>query len=93
MASKADPNMIKYFAENKKCFMCKHRFDEPWIKPAKNTSKKLNPNFNVHALIHMQQTHGIPENYVRDWIVQSVYGWKKTGQLGGKPIFKELISE
>lgn len=86
---KANENILRGFATSKKCFMCKYQYDQPLILPHNKPVKKLSPNFNGKALFHLFQSHGIPPEYVMDWVVQSVYGMKMTLD-GGKPIFEEI---
>lgn len=75
----ANPDMITVWATRNKCWMCKHRFTEPVILPVKSPKPgKFQPNFNVNVLFHLFDTHGIPNDIVRDWITGSIYGQELT---------------
>lgn len=76
---KAKPEIIKMWAQRNKCWMCKHRFEEPVILPVKNPKRgKFQPNYNPHVLWHMYDTHGLPPDTVMEWIMGSIYGAKLT---------------
>lgn len=71
---KANPNMIKMWSERTKCWMCRHRFTEPVVLPVKQPQRgKFQPNISAEVLFHMSDTHGLPPETVRQWIIGSVY--------------------
>lgn len=75
----ANPEMIKKWATRNKCWMCKHRFDKPVLLPVENPERgKFQPNFNAEILFHVFDTHGIPDDIVREWIIGSIYGMELT---------------
>ena len=85
---KANPNMIKMWSERTKCFMCKHKFDKPVILPVEKPERgKFQPNFNIEYIWHLSDTHGIPDDISRRWIIASIYGLERTltgaKELGG----------
>lgn len=74
---KANPNILKMWTERTKCWMCKYKFDQPVILPVEKIVKgKLQPNINVKVLFHLYDTHGLPPDIVRSWIIGSVYEQK-----------------
>lgn len=76
---KANPAMIKMWSERTKCWMCKHRFDKPVLLPTEHPEHgKLQPNYNVEVLFHLQDTHGIPHDAVPRMILNSIYGIENT---------------
>lgn len=73
--NKAKPEVLQMWAKRDKCFMCKHKFEKPFILPVeKPTRSKFQPNFNVEAVFHLSDTHGIPDDVSRRWIVGTIYG-------------------
>jgi len=72
---KANQKMIELWAKRNKCFMCKKIFESPFILPVvKQVRDKFQPNFNTEAILHLYDTHGIPDNISRKWIIGSIYG-------------------
>lgn len=60
-----------YLAERHRCPQCKHRLEQPILMPAGCGEKNclaINPAF----LFHMRDTHGIPENMYREWLLDSL---------------------
>lgn len=81
----ANRENIVFWANRDKCMQCKHLFDNPYLLPVTNPQHgSLQPNFNVDAIYHMQETHGIPESTYREWITGSIYG-QSLGEFGIKP--------
>lgn len=71
----ADARIIELFAKRDKCWMCKHKFAKPVILPVEKPIKgKFQPNINNDVLVHLSETHGLPDDTVRDWVHGSVYG-------------------
>ncbi len=74
---KANPVIIKLFAERKKCWMCKHQFEQPVLLPVKSPERnKFQPNINTKALFHLKDTHGLPPEIVAGWIKGACYNQK-----------------
>lgn len=72
---KANPAMIEKLASRNKCWMCKHKFDKPVLLPVDTLKQgEYQPNVNVEVLFHMSDTHGLPAETVREWIIGAVYG-------------------
>lgn len=60
--------------ERTQCWMCKHRFDAPYVLPVENPEPgRFQPRFNGDALFHMQDTHGLTPDLVTSMIVNSIY--------------------
>ena len=71
---KANQEILKMFATRNKCFMCKRKFDKPFILPVeKNASGVFKPNLNAKVAFHVSDTHGIPYQTFYDWITGSIY--------------------
>lgn len=66
---KANPVAIVQLADRKRCAMCKHREDEGHLLPNKG-SIWPSPAW----MLHYQDTHGLPHQVVREWIIGLVYG-------------------
>lgn len=64
---KANPLIIKQWAERKKCLMCKHGKDEGHMLPR----GKYWPS--PAWLFHYQDTHGLDHQDTYMWIFQSAY--------------------
>ena len=76
---KANPQMLNMFANRNKCFMCKRRFDKPFILPVEKIEPGVfKPNFNAEILFHVSNTHGIPYEILCNWIAGSIYGQELT---------------
>lgn len=65
---KANPAVIKVWAERTKCAMCKHRKEEGHILP----EGKYYPS--PSWLFHYEDTHGFPHDMLHKYIWNSVYG-------------------
>jgi alanyl-tRNA synthetase len=66
--------VIKELAEMTKCFMCKRRFGGSLLLPVKNRKRGVfAPSINGEWLFHLEDTHGLPHDIVRDWVYNSVY--------------------
>lgn len=77
----ANPSMIKMWSERTKCWMCKHRFDEPVILAVDKPERgKFQPHYNAKVAFHMQDTHGIPHEAVCKMILNSIYSIENTMQ-------------
>lgn len=75
----ANPKVIDYFSKKTKCWSCKHRFKCPVLLPVtKPIHDKFQPNYNIEVLFHLHDTHGIPEDILREWIIGSIYGQELT---------------
>lgn len=75
----ANPKRIALWSQRDKCFMCKHRFDKPLLLPVeKPQAGKFQPNFNPVYLFHVTETHGIPHDIFREWVIGSIYGMELT---------------
>lgn len=71
----ANPEVIELFATRNKCWMCKHRFEKPVLLPVEKPERdKFQPNVNMEILFHLSDTHGLPPETVREWIIGKVYG-------------------
>lgn len=71
----ANAEVIRMWATRDKCLMCKHKFDKSFILPVdKPVRGEFQPNFNVEAIFHLSDTHGIPHDISRRWITGSIYG-------------------
>lgn len=80
------------WATRNKCFMCKHKLEQPFVLPVdKPTQKAFQPNFNIDAIFHLSDTHGIPDDVSRKWIIASIYGLQ-INEFGAKGL-EELYSE
>lgn len=80
--AKAIPEMLQFWATRTRCLNCKHRFKKPYILPVdKSQQGAFQPNFNIEALFHMQDTHGLPNDIYRAWITGSIYG-QRLAELG-----------
>lgn len=66
---KAQPHMIVMLAEKKKCIMCRHKEEEGHILPS--VAGKFNPS--AKWAFHYEDTHGLPHEYVVDWLFKMVY--------------------
>lgn len=64
------PKRLFFFRNRKKCIDCKHRENEPYILPSE---EKGTINFSVKWVLHHQETHGIPNDLFRSWLVKSLY--------------------
>lgn len=70
----ANPTMIQIWATRDKCWSCKHRFEKLVILPVKKIKPGIfQPNINVEVLVHVYDTHGIPPDILRNWIIGSIY--------------------
>ena len=59
-----------YFVERYRCLQCKHRLEQPILMPAgcgDEGCMAINPAF----LFHMHDTHGIPEEMYREWLLEA----------------------
>lgn len=65
---KANPGMIKMWAERRKCAMCKHRKDEGHILP----KGEFYPS--PAWMFHYEDTHGFPHDIAIKFIWNGVYG-------------------
>lgn len=75
----ANPSAIEMWSQRTKCWMCKHKFDEPVLIPVDKPIKgKLQPNINAEVLFHLYDTHGLDPEVVRQWIIGSVYNLELT---------------
>ena len=76
---KANPDIIKMWAQRDRCWMCKHRFKKPVILPVhKPECGKLQPHYNAEIFWHLWDTHGIPDEIAIGWVFGSVYGLELT---------------
>lgn len=76
---KANTEVIKMWATRNRCFMCKHKFEQPFILPVENPQRgKFQPNYNTEILFHLYDTHGLSPDIVRDWIFGSIYSIERT---------------
>lgn len=88
---KANPEVIMMWSKRTKCWMCKHRFDKPVILPVDKPERdKFQPNINADVLWHMSDTHGLPPDIVREWIIGSVYGMIIT-EFGVRELHKDTL--
>lgn len=89
---KANPAMITKLASRSKCFMCKHKFDKPFILPVEKIRRgAFQPNFNAEMIFHLQDTHGIPNAISKKWLIGAVYSMELT-DFGAKGL-EELYDE
>lgn len=78
------PEILLLWSQRNKCFMCKRRFERPFLLPVAKPVRGLSqPNFNVEAIFHLADTHGVPDDISRQWIVGSIYGLE-TNEFGAK---------
>jgi hypothetical protein len=92
MNLKANPDVLKAWSERTKCWMCKHKFNQPAVLPVKRLQRGASqPNINVGWAVHMMDTHGMPtRDYVHNYIFNSIYGIENTmsNLYGSERIFK-----
>lgn len=89
----ADPEAIRMWASRDKCFMCKRKFSTPVILPTKSPERdKFQPNFNFEVIFHLHDTHGIPSDISRKWIIGHIYGLDLTifGACGLEELYDEV---
>lgn len=68
-----DQAVYAHFATRAKCLMCKRRFAAPFLIPAgcdEEGCLAINPDL----LFHMRDTHGLPEDVYRGWLIDAVNG-------------------
>lgn len=76
---KANKDQIQYWAERNKCMHCKRRFEQGFILPVTNPARgKFQPRFNVEAIYHLQDTHGLPNEITREWFTGLIYDLELT---------------
>jgi hypothetical protein len=68
-----DQAVMVYFANRDRCVQCKTKFDKPILMPAgckEDNCLAINPEF----LWHMRDTHGLPEDMYREWLLNAIHG-------------------
>lgn len=75
--STANPHLLTMWTQRTKCWMCKHRFQETVLLPVDTPKHNVfQPHISAEVLFHLSDTHGLPPETVREWIIGSVYGWE-----------------
>jgi hypothetical protein len=70
----ANSAVLQFWTVRDKCWMCKHRFEKHVLLPVvKKERGAFQPNINIEVLFHLADTHGLPADTVREWIIGSVY--------------------